>query len=348
MPIGAPTKDMRMRTDGRIVCFGELLIRLAAPSGELMLQTPQLNVCFGGAEANVAVSLARLGHDVAMASVAPGNALGRAACEELRRYGVDVAQVRAGAGRMGLYFLTPGAGHRAPQVLYDRADSAFARAVDFDFTAAFSGAGWLHLSGITPALGANTAALALRAVREARAAGMTVSFDCNYRAQLWEQWKGDGPKVLAEILCETDLIFGDHRDVALILGRAVEGEGPEARRRAGADAAFAAFPNLKLMACTQRDEHSAGSHDLSGWLYAREGAWRTPPMALTEIVDRVGGGDAFAAGVIHGLRRGLGEEQLLRFALAAAALKHVTPGDFNLARVEDVEAVLAGGVSIRR
>lgn len=337
-----------MRTDGRIVCFGELLIRLSAPRGELLLQTPQLDVCFGGAEANVGVSLAHFGHDVAMASVAPENALGLAARAELRRHGVDVAQVRAGPGRMGLYFLTPGAGHRAPQVVYDRAESAFARADAFDFGAAFVGAGWLHLSGITPALGAASAALAVNAARKARAAGMTVSFDCNYRAQLWAQWPGDGPKILGDILREADLVFGDHRDMALILGMPDGGGSVEERRRAAADAAFAAFPNLQRIACTQREEHSAAQHDLSGWMYARDGAWNTPPMALSEIVDRVGGGDAYAAGIIHGIRRSMDGDATVRFALAAAALKHATPGDFNLARVGDVEAVLAGGVSIKR
>jgi len=340
-----------MRQDGRILCFGEILIRLSAPGAEFLLQTPRLETTFGGAEANVAVSLARFGHDARMLSVLPANALGRAAVDELRRYGVDVSRLKTGPGRMGLYFFTPGAVRRASEVLYDRADSAFARtpADAIDWAAELAGAGWLHISGVTAAVGQASADAARAAARAARAAGVTVSFDCNYRPSLWAAWDGDGPAILGEILSLSDLVFGDHRDIALILGRTFGGEG-EAPRAAAAEAAFAAYPSLRRMASTRRIQHSVNHHDLSGFMFDRDGgAWSTPALPLTPIVDRIGGGDAFAAGLIHGLRRGLADQRTLEFALAAAALKHSIPGDFNLATAADVESLLSdGGLDVRR
>ena len=333
-----------MRVDGHIVCFGELLIRLSAPGAELLLQTPRLEVAFGGAEANVAVGLARLGHAARMLSVVPDNPIGRAACDELARYGVDSSGVRHAAGRMGLYFLTPGFGPRAAEIIYDRANSAFAEfALDaIDWSAAFAGAGWLHVSGVTAALGPKAAQSVLNAAKAARAAGVTVSFDCNYRAKLWEAWRGDGPKLLGEILAEADLVFGDHRDVGLILGKDF------APGRAAADAAFAAFPRLQRLASTQRIQHSASHHDIGASMFARDAQWSAPACSLMQIVDRIGAGDAFAAGLIHGLRRGKDDETALRLGLAAGCLKHVTPGDFGLAREADLEAVLAGDLAVRR
>jgi 2-dehydro-3-deoxygluconokinase len=311
-----------------------------------MLQTPRLDVTYGGAEANVAVSLARLGHDARMVTVLPDNVLGRAVIDEMRRYGVEAAGMRFGAGRMGLYFLTQGAGHRAPEILYDRANSAFALAdpETVDWERELAGAGWLHLSGVTAAIGEKSSQAAIRAARAARRLGVTLSFDCNYRAKLWDAWKGDGRRILGEIVAEADLVFGDHRDIGLILGASYPAEG-----RAAADAAFAAFPNLQRLAATPRVQHSADHNELAALMYGRDGEWHAPSMSLTHIVDRIGAGDAFAAGLIHGLRRGLGDEGALKFGLAAACLKHVTPGDFNLVRIEDVEALLSGaGVSVRR
>src|SRR5687768_6131452 len=182
----------------RIVCFGELLLRLGAPGRQVLLQSPQFEVFVGGAEANVAVSLARFGHDSAQVGVYPDNALGAAAAGELRRHGVDTRALRTGPGRMGLYFLTPGAVHRPSEVLYDRAGSAFALAdpAAYDWPALLAGADWLHLSGVTPALGERAAAAAIAAAREARRLGVKVSFDGNYRPKLWEAWNGDAPGLL--------------------------------------------------------------------------------------------------------------------------------------------------------
>src|SRR5690606_14615759 len=178
-----------------VVCFGELLLRLAAPGRERLLQSARLEVCVGGAEANVGVALARCGHRVSIISTVADNGLGEAVVGELRRHGLDTGGVHRVPGRMGLYFLAPGAIHRPAEVLYDRAGSAFALAAAdaYDWTALLAGADWVHLSGITPALGANTAAAALAAARAARAAGAKVSFDGNFRPSLWQAWNGDAP-----------------------------------------------------------------------------------------------------------------------------------------------------------
>ncbi|MBP6545342.1 MAG: sugar kinase [Phenylobacterium sp.] len=334
-----------------VVCFGEVLVRLAAPDNELLLQSPTLKVSFGGAEANVAVSLARLGHAARMLSVLPDNGLGHAAVDELRRYGVDTSGVQFAPGRMGLYFLTPGAAQRASQVLYDRADSAFSRAAStIDWDAALAGAGWLHVSGVTAAIGPDTAKAAVDAVRAARRLGLTVSMDCNYRATLWQAWDGDAPAILGEMLSQADLVFGDHRDIALVLGAPFETGGEaDGLRRWAADLAFRTWPNLQRLACTDRVQHTVNHHDLSGFLFSRDGAWRTQSRPLNPIIDRIGGGDAFAAGVIHGLLTGMAPPDLLNFAVAAAVLKHATPGDFNLATLADVQAVRSSpSLDVRR
>lgn len=333
------------RSDGGIVCFGEVLLRLSAPGAELLLQTPQLYVCVGGAEANVAVSLAALGHEASVFSTLPDNALGHAARNELRRYGVDTSRIAFTPGRMGLYFLRPGAGGRAAEVIYDRAQSSFAIAdhTRTNWKDVLTGAGWLHVSGVTAALGPDVAEAAIRAVTEARQIGLTVSFDCNYRAKLWQVWNGDAPAILRQILAQSDIAFGNERDIALVLG------GSPASPREAADAAFKAFPNLKLMAATQRVQHSVNHHVLAAALHTRDGSAEAPAIEITHIVDRIGAGDAFAAGLIHALRTGAADhDAAIRFALGAACIKHTIPGDFSLASAADIEAFLAADLSVRR
>ena len=332
------------RSEGAIVCFGEVLLRLSAPGAELLLQTPQLNVCVGGAEANVAVSLATLGHDARISTTLPDNELGVAARNELRRYGVDTSRIAFAPGRMGLYFLSPGAGGRAAEVIYDRAASVFASAdhTKTRWSETFNGTGWLHVSGVTAALGANVAEAAIRAVTEARKLGLTVSFDCNYREKLWKAWNGDAPAILRQILTQTDIAFGNERDIALILG------GAPANAREAADLAFKTFPNLKLMAATHRVQHSVNHHALAAALHTRDGSAEAPAIEVTHIVDRIGAGDAFAAGLIHALRTGANSAEAVRFALGAACIKHTIPGDFNLASASEIEAFLAADLSVRR
>lgn len=328
---------------GRIVCFGEVLLRLSAPDSELLLQSPRLNVCVGGAEANVAVSLARLGLDSAVVSVLPDNPLGRAARDELRRHGVDTRGVAFAPGRMGLYFLSPGAVLRPSEITYDRADSAFARAAGdaVDWDEALRGAGWLHVSGVTPAIAPGGAEAAVRAVRAARRLGVRVSFDGNFRGKMWAAWDGDAPTILRSIFECADLAFVTERDIGLLLDR--EFDGPvDARRQAAADAAFAAFPNLQRMAATIRVQEGVTDQKLSALMCTRDDCFTTRTFSLAGIVDRIGSGDAFAAGVLYGLMKDEGEQAALDFGLAAACLKHATPGDFNLASEADVRALLSG------
>ncbi len=329
----------------RFVCFGELLIRLSPPGRELLLQTPQLTTHYGGAEANVAISLARLGHDVGMISIVPDNALAEGALGELRRYGVDTKGVKTGAGRMGLYFMTAGAGQRPSEVLYDRAQSAFATAPAdaIDWTEALKGADWLHLSGVTPAVSAGAAEAALRAVKAARAAGVKVSFDANFRAKLW-QVRGDDPRpTLNALFGEADLMFATARDITLVTGDTCDSDDDAAR------IAFARYPNLKRIAATERKVVSSDHHELCGFMFTRTGATRTAIKTITGIVDRIGGGDAFASGLLHGLAKGADDQDMLDFALAASCLKHTIPGDFNLASEADVAFQLSSsGSDVRR
>lgn len=333
----------------RVVCFGELLLRLAAPGKELLLQSGRLDVHVGGAEANVAVGLARLGHDVAMVSRVPASPLAEAATGHLRRYGVDASGVVTSEGRMGLYFLSPGAGPRPADIAYDREDSAFARCgpKDFDWSALLKGAGLLHVSGITPALGEGPAAATLAAMRAAREKGAVVSFDGNYRAQLWAKRGGDPRAILRELVAEADILFGNHRDISLLLGHDFSGDG-EARRREAADAAFAAFPKLGLIASTARHVVDADTHRLSARIDAPDGAAQTAEVAIAGIIDRIGAGDAFAAGVLHGLRSGLDRDGIARSGLALACLKHSLPGDASLFAQRDIDAFLAGEMDVRR
>lgn len=336
----------------RIVCFGELLLRLGAPGRQMLLQSPQFEVFVGGAEANVAVSLARFGHDSAQVGITPDNPLGAAAAGELRRHGVDTRSLRTGPGRMGLYFLTPGAVHRPSEVLYDRAGSAFALAGpdSYDWPALLAGADWLHLSGVTPALGERAAAAAIAAAREARRLGVKVSFDGNYRPKLWEAWNGDAPGLLKQILANTDLLFADHRDMAVVLGHEFTQESAEQRVDAAAAAAFAAFPGLGRLATTLRTQHSVDHHALSARMLTRDGrVFQAGSHEIAPIVDRIGAGDAFAAGVLHGLISGQEDGDALRFGLGAACLKHSLPGDFNLLGVDDVASfVNQGRFDVRR
>jgi 2-dehydro-3-deoxygluconokinase len=334
---------------GRIICFGELLLRLTAPGRELLLQTGSLDVHVGGAEANVAVGLARLGHEVMMISRIPDSALGDAAAGHLRRYGVSTAGVAAGPGRMGLYFLSPGAGLRPSDIVYDREGSSFALAGpgDFDWETLLAGADLLHLSGITPALGKGSAEAAIAAAEAARAKGALVSFDGNYRAQLWEKWDSDPKAVLGRLVGQADILFGNHRDISLLLGRAFSGDGEE-RRREAADAMFAEFPRLNMIASTARHIVDADTHRISARIDSREGSAQTDEVVVAGIIDRIGAGDAFAAGILHGLRAGLDLDDIVKVGLALTCLKHSLAGDASLFGERDIQAFLAGELDVRR
>lgn len=313
-----------------VLCFGEILLRLSSPSKELLLQSARFDVHIGGAEANVAVSLSKFGHRAAVVSSLPESPLGRACAGELRRHGVQTDAIRFSDGRMGLYFLTHGAGHRPAEVLYDRAGSVFAAAsvTAYDWNTLLEGCTWLHVSGITPAVSTAAGEAAMRAMAAARQRGTKVSFDCNFRARVWGTRASEAPAVLRALCEQADLIFGDERDFSFMLG-------------ASADAAFQAFKHLQLIACTTRARQSADVQQLAGRLQSRRDTYTTRPYPLYGIVDRIGAGDAFAAGVLHGLIGNFDPQKTLDFATAAAVLKHSIPGDFNLAGVADVDLVLS-------
>jgi 2-dehydro-3-deoxygluconokinase len=330
---------------GKLVCFGEMLVRLSAPQGEMLLQTPQLAAHIGGAEANVAICVSRLGGSSAMATVLPDNPLGHAARDELRRHGVDVSAVKFAPGRMGLYFLTPGAVLRPSEIIYDRAGSAFVERADaVAWDAALAGAGLLHVSGITPAVSATGADAALAAVDAANRKNIPVSFDGNYRAKLWEARGETGAPVLRELLEGATLAFIDERDIALVLGQTF------ADRNAAAAAAFKAFPRLERIAATMRTTHAVDAFSLGATLHHRDGTLtQVKPLELGNVVDRIGGGDAFAGGLLHGLLKGWPAEDTLNFALHTAAAKHGQVGDSSHASETQIRALMSdGGKDVRR
>jgi 2-dehydro-3-deoxygluconokinase len=330
-----------------IVCFGELLLRLAAPRGELLLQTPQLQASVGGAEANVAVALARLGHAARMVSAVPDQPLGRHARDVLRSHGVDTGAVRFMPGRMGLYFLTPGAVNRPAEIVYDRAGSAFANcpAASHDWDQLLTGAGWLHVSGITAAVSLDAGQAVLDAVRAARHLGVRVSFDGNYRPSLWAGRGGDAAAILSGIVGQADLAFIERRDIALLLNAPELADG---HRADAASAAFRAFPSLAAIAATTRVRHGVDHHELSAALFTRAGMTETAPCIVAGIVDRIGTGDAFAAGVLHGATRGWSDEDGIRFGLAAASAKHSVAGDLLTLSEDEINATMGASTDVRR
>ncbi|WP_336961697.1 sugar kinase [Sphingobium aquiterrae] len=333
----------------RLVTFGEIMLRLSPPRRELLLQSPRLDVWVAGAEANIASGLARLGHEVAMASALPDNDMGEAAITFLRGNGVDCRHIRRGSGRMGLYVAVPGAGLRATEVIYDREHSAFACAPveDWDWDRILDGADWLHLSGITPALGPDPARAALAAARAASDRGITLSFDGNYRARLWERWDSDPRAILHELVGHANILFGNHRDIALLLDRSLSGDGAE-RRREAAEIAFAAFPRLSLIASTARHVEDSDRHRISARIDTREDQAQTAEIDISGIVDRIGAGDGFAVGVLHALRGGKDIAEAAETGLAISALKHSLPGDASLFTQRDLDAFRSGNMDVRR
>jgi 2-dehydro-3-deoxygluconokinase len=332
-----------------VACFGELLLRLTAPGRELLLQRPHLDVHVGGAEANVAVGLASLGHTTKAVSIVPDNALGQAAIGYLRRYGVNTSGVATAPGRMGLYFLAQGAGLRASEIIYDREASSFARAAagDFDWDQLLQGVELLHMSGITPALGPQSAEAAVAAAEAAERLGVPISFDGNYRAQLWERWDSNPREILTRLVSKAEIMFGNHRDISLLLGADFSGDGSD-RRREASEAAFDAFPKLKMIASTARHIDDADRHRISARVDMPNGSAQTEEVVVAGIIDRIGAGDAFATGVLHGLRSGRDLDWTVRSGLAVTALKHSLAGDASLFAPRDIDAFLSGELDVRR
>lgn len=336
-----------------IATFGEIMLRLSPPGKEMLLQSPRLEATFGGAEANVAVSLAILGHRCRWISVVPANPVGEAALRELRRYGVDVGAVVRAGRRLGIYFAETGANERPSQVVYDRDGSGIAEAKpgDIDWAAALAGQDRLHVSGITPALSASAAALTLEAVETARAKGLGVSLDLNYRAKLWRYGR-PAPEVMRGLAARADTLIGNEEDCqkALGIGPAVDaaaGKLDLAAYERLTGEVMSAFPNLERVAITLRESLSADWNRWSAVLRSGSGFAASPAYEIRAIVDRIGAGDAFAAGLIHGLAGSKTDAEALEFAVAAAALKHSIPGDWNLSTEKDIRALATGDRSGR-
>jgi len=336
-----------------VATFGEIMLRLSPPAKELLFQSPRLEAVFGGGEANVAVSLAILGHRSRWISVVPDNPVGEAALRELRRYGVDVGAVVRGGRRLGIYFAETGANERPSQVIYDREGSGIAEAKpgDIDWPLALDGMERLHVTGITPALSASAAALTLEAVKAARAKKMTVSLDLNYRAKLWKYGR-PAPEVMRELAAEADLIVGNEEDCQKALGIGAAADVTAGKLDVKAYEALtaevlAAFPNAARVAVTLRESLSSDWNRWSAVMRTAKQFMAGPTYEIRSIVDRIGTGDAFAAGLIHGLASFEGDGEALDFAVAAAALKHSIPGDFNLSTEKDVAALARGDRSGR-
>ncbi|WCT79541.1 sugar kinase [Novosphingobium humi] len=339
------TKDR----SGPVVCFGEVMLRFATPAGRVIADAQSLDLTIGGAEANVGVALVAMGHQARFVSKVPANALGDKARAALAGAGVDVAHFVRGDGRMGLYFLEVGGSLRPSAITYDRAGSAFANArpEEFDFAAALDGASLFHISGITAALGPGGVDLARAGIKAARAAGVPVSFDCNFRERLWAAWDSNPREILLELLAEATIMFGNHRDMTLLLQKPFSGDGAE-RRREAVEAAFATFPNLQVMASTARHPITQTHHRLSARVDLREDRHQTPEIEITDIIDRVGSGDAFAAGVLTGWIEGGDAKKMAQLGLAMNALKHSLHGDWLRLPRAEIEGFTGNSGDVRR
>lgn len=324
-----------------IVSLGELMMRLKPPGKLRLRQAQAFEVCHGGAEANVAVSLAEFGLVSRFVTALPDGELGAQALRFLRAHDVDTSQVIQCAGRLGLYFMEEGADFRSGCVVYDRADSVFARLLpeQVDWEAAFDGAGWFHISGITPALSDGSRHLAEVAMHEARKRGIHVSLDLNYRDRLWQYGKA-ASEVMPGLAALADTLIAGRGDCAHCLGVDGEGEnGSEAWAASLTERLFQQYGQLTNVAVTLRESKSAERHDWSAHMRTRDGAHFSRKYEMTAIVDRVGTGDAFCAGLIYGLVDGRDPRDALEFGAAANCLKHSILGDSNAVSVSEVDAL---------
>ena len=337
----------------RVVTFGEVMLRLKSPGFERLMQSPSLEATFGGAEANVAVSLAQFGLPVSFVSALPLNPLGDAAIQAIRGFGVDTSLIRRAGDRIGVYFLETGSNQRPSRVMYDRGGSSIAAAKtgDFDWKVIFEGVSWFHVSGVTPAISQSAANVTLEAIAAARAAGAKVSCDYNYRQNLWKYGK-TAPQVMREIVANVNVGIANEEDCEKALGITPgvdvrSGELDRERYRRIAESVFDAFPNLEKQVITLRESHSADYNGWSAVLYNGRELLSSREYEISDIVDRVGAGDSFAAGLIYGLITYGDDQRALEFATATSCLKHSIPGDFNRVSVSEVEALLKGEASGR-
>jgi 2-dehydro-3-deoxygluconokinase len=337
----------------KIATFGEIMLRLSPPGSEKLFQSPILSARFGGGEANVAVSLALYGHPARFISAIPANEVGEAAVMELRKFGVETGSIVRQGKRLGIYFADGGANQRPSKVTYDREHSSIAEAKpgDIDWDRALEGVNWFHTTGITPAISAAAADLTQEALETARKKGITASIDFNYRGKLWKYGK-TAPEVMRRLVALADVGIGNEEDCQKSLGIKADADVHSGQLSVAVYEKLTAdvlkeFPSLKKVAITLRESHSADNNSWSAVLRTEKDFLVGPRYEITDIVDRIGGGDSFAAGLIHGLDAFGDDAQALAFAVAASCLKHSYPGDFNLVAEKDVLALVKGEKSGR-
>ena len=335
----------------RVVTFGEIMLRLAPENYLRFVQADRLEATFGGAEANVAVSLANFGEDVAFVSKLPTHEIGQSAINSLRKFGVDTSFVARGGERVGIYYCEKGASQRPSKVIYDRAGSAIATATgdDFDWDKIFDGAKWFHFTGITPALSDTLSDIVLQAVKSAKEKGITVSCDLNFRKKLWSKEKAK--EVMSEICKYVDVCIANEEDAKDVFG--IEAENTDIESGKINEQGYVSVAKqlvdkfgFKAVAITLRESISANDNYWSGMLYTDGKAVFSRKYAM-HIVDRVGGGDSFGAGLIHSLLAGKNATDAIEFAVAASCLKHSIEGDYNMVSKEEVEALANGNASGR-
>ncbi len=337
-----------------VVTFGEIMLRLSPPDFQRFVQARSFEAVYGGGEANVAASLAYLGMPVEYVTRLPANDIGDACLSYLRQYGIGTRHVVRGGDRLGIYFLEMGSAQRGSKVIYDRAGSALATVEPgmIDWRSVFSDAGWFHWTGITPAVSEGAAQACLEAAQTAREMGLKVSCDLNYRKNLW-RWGKKAGDVMPELVACCDVAVGNEEDADKVFGiRAAEADVLRGRVEAEAyvevcEALAERFPNLKSVGITLRGSLSASHNTWSGILWHGGEIYTAPRYDIAPVVDRVGAGDGFCAGLIYGLHVYSDPQQALSFAVAASCLKHTVPGDFNLVSVAEVEKLMGGDVSGR-
>jgi 2-dehydro-3-deoxygluconokinase len=340
--------------DPLVATFGEIMLRLSPPGFERFLQTPQFVATFGGGEANVAVSLAQLGTRSRYITVLPpAHPIADALVGELRRFDVDTNHIARAPGRLGIYFVETGATQRASKVVYDRAGSsiALAQAGTIDWSKALHDVTWFHVTGITPAISGSAAELTLGALRYAKSKGITTSCDINFRKNLWK-WGKQAHEVMPQLVRLADHCIGNEEDCQKALNISVDidvesGQLQYEMYRELMERVLATYDNLKSLAVTLRESKSASHNGWSACLMMGDKHYTSKRYEITHIVDRVGAGDSFAAGMIHGFSTGMEPQEALEFAVASSCLKHSIPGDFNRVTAEEVKSLLAGGGSGR-
>ena len=337
----------------RFITFGEIMLRLKAPGAERLFQSPVLEASFGGGEANVAAGLSLLGLDVSFVSAIPDNAVGDACIAELKKHGIDTSMIIRKGERLGIYFLEPGANQRPSKVIYDRTHSSIAELSvgDVDWDKVFEGATWFHITGITPAISSSAAELSLEAAKKAKDKGITVSCDLNFRKKLWNYGKA-APEVMRDLLKYVDIAVGNEEDCQKSLGITADvdvesGKLEVEKYREITGKVLEMFPNLKKIGVTMRESYSADHNGWSAVLNNRSDILVSKRYDVQDIVDRVGTGDTFAAGLIYGINNLENDQDALEFAVAASCLMHSIPGDLPLISVKEVESLAGGEASGR-